>query len=218
MPVSRDFVRYPGNIETAQPEGFLFQGGYLTLRPCSADYYSLDYPNREVLQSMSNLVSMNILGGESEILNFRNRFFNSLINSRDELLISVFNQLFSCIPYDDYTKAAQEAVLLQGLDIQPKEWLYRSCLIAFLCGLGTLVFGETHNNKGRTDIVFSYRGHTDVVELKVAYENESGDKKLEEAIGQIKSRNYAGQYPDARLFALVIDDKERQIAKWQNLQ
>jgi hypothetical protein len=52
MPVSPDFVFSPGEMETTPPAGFLFQGGYLSLRTDEYGNYSLDYPNTEVLNAM----------------------------------------------------------------------------------------------------------------------------------------------------------------------
>jgi hypothetical protein len=59
--VSRDFVKTPGEMDISPPEGFLFQGGYLTLRPGTVNDFSLDYPNKETLDSMSQLLAKNIV-------------------------------------------------------------------------------------------------------------------------------------------------------------
>ena len=64
FPVSKDFVRSPGEMDVTPPEGFLYQSGYLTLRPGISDDLSLDYPNNEVLNSMSKLLAQNILRAE----------------------------------------------------------------------------------------------------------------------------------------------------------
>jgi len=61
MPVSQAFAQSPGEMETTEPHGFLLQSGYLTLRPGISDELSLDYPNTEVLNSMSELLARNII-------------------------------------------------------------------------------------------------------------------------------------------------------------
>ena len=48
MPISREFAQSPGDVDTAKPEGFLYQCGYLTLRPGISNELSLDYPGRKV--------------------------------------------------------------------------------------------------------------------------------------------------------------------------
>ena len=61
LPISRDFAQSPGDVDTAPPEGFLYQSGYLTLREGTTNDLSLDYPNTEVLNSMSKLLTQNII-------------------------------------------------------------------------------------------------------------------------------------------------------------
>ena len=61
FPVSSDFVRNPGDMDTTPPEGFLYQSGYLTLRPDINGDLLLDYPNTEVLSAMSEMVTQNFL-------------------------------------------------------------------------------------------------------------------------------------------------------------
>ena len=61
LPISRGFARTPGEIDTATPESFLYQSGYLTLRPGITSDFVLDYPNTEVLNSMSELLTKNMM-------------------------------------------------------------------------------------------------------------------------------------------------------------
>jgi hypothetical protein len=68
-----------------------------------------------------------------------------------------------------------------------------------------------HTNKGRPDLVISYRGNVWVIEIKVAYEGESAEEKAEEAYRQIIEKNYATPYPNAVFLGLGIDDTARQI-------
>jgi hypothetical protein len=65
LSVSQNFARPPGELDQAYPESFLYQSGCLSLRPGnSPDNYTLDYPNREVLESMSWLLMCNFSGSE----------------------------------------------------------------------------------------------------------------------------------------------------------
>ena len=66
FPISRDFAKSPGDMDSTPPEGFLYQCGYLTLRPGTIDDLTLDYPNTEVLNSMSALAAQNILNDKCE--------------------------------------------------------------------------------------------------------------------------------------------------------
>jgi hypothetical protein len=207
----------PGNIDTSPPEGFLFQGGYLSLRPGVSDDFALDYPNKEVLDSMSRLMMENILSGEEDMSYFRNRFFIAMHSSNIDGIIKVFNGLLRSIPYDDFISAANESVEFQGFTFPAQEWLYRSTLLAFLHGMGVVVSGEVHNNKGRTDMVVARKGRTLVIEVKVAYQGESPNAKLAEAVAQIEKNDYAGAYDNAIALGMVIEDEKRQIACWKTV-
>ena len=213
-PVSRDFVKSPGDVDSTLPEGFLYQSGYLTLRPGVLDDLSLDYPNTEVLNSMSKLLAQNILP-EDEYNYFRNDLLTALIYEDVEKLINVLNSLLASIPYDDFSAAARRSISDNNYKIKPQEWLYRSTILAFLRGCGVTVVAEMHTNLGRADLVVSHKGKTWVIEIKVAYEGESPEEKAEEAIRQITDKNYAKPYPGAISVGLAIDDSQRQITNYK---
>jgi hypothetical protein len=212
FPVSKDFLRTPGDMDTTPPEGFLYQSGYLTLRPGITHDFALDYPNTEVLNAMSALLSQNILSYANEsLLNFENDLIGSLVFKNMDELVRVFNRFLASIPYDDFAKAAQQNISTEGIRLPAQEWLYRSCLFSFLQGCRVVVSAEVHNHKGRADLVITYRGNYWVIELKVACKPEDVQTKLAEAITQMTENNYAAPYPNATSLALVIDDTKRQI-------
>jgi hypothetical protein len=214
FPISRDFARSPGEVDTAPPHGFLYQCGYLTLRPGRTNDLALDYPNTEVLNSMSKLFTQNILT-ENAYYNFQNELLTALIDKDVDKLIEVLNLLLVSIPYDDYTSAYKQNISFNGLKFPAQEWLYRTTILAFLRGCGVVVFPEIHTNLGRSDLVVAHRGVTWVIEIKVAYKGENPAKKAEEAFHQIEDKNYAKLYPNAICIGLAIDDTSRQITNWK---
>jgi len=212
FPVSKDFALSPGDVDTAPPESFLYQSGYLTLRPGNIHPLALDYPNTEVLNSMSELVTQNMLQYRDESYSrCQTDLLTGLINKNVEKVISAFNRLLASIPYDDYTAAASQSISNHDLEIQPMEWLYRSSILSFLQGCGVVVAAELHTNRGRPDLVISYKENIWVIEIKVAREGESAEQKAEEAYRQIIDKNYAKPYPKAFCIGLAIDDTVRQI-------
>ncbi|MCL2072404.1 MAG: ATP-binding protein [Marinilabiliaceae bacterium] len=215
LPVSEEFAESPGDIDETSPEGFLHQAGYLTLRPATTDYLSLDYPNTEVLNSMSALVSQNFLQDKDEDYTYcRGDFLKALMNANYKMVVTVFNRLLASIVYDDFRKIAQKSVSDNDYDMDPREWHYRSIIFAFLRGCGVVVFAEMHTNLGRSDIVLLHKGHIWVLELKVAYEGYDPIKKAEEAYKQIVEKNYAKPYPNALCMGLAIDDAKRMITHY----
>ena len=212
FPISRDFAQSPGDVDSTPPEGFLYQSGYLTLREGTTNDLSLDYPNNEVLNSMSALVAQNILNDKDE--NFsgcRNRVLLALSTGNYDLLNDALNTLLASIPYDDFANAGKQSILFNNYKFSTGEWLYRSTIFAFLRGSGVVVNAEMHTNKGRADLVVSHKGNTWVIEIKLAYEGENPAKKAEDALQQIIDKNYAKPYPNALCLGLAINDSLRQI-------
>jgi hypothetical protein len=213
FPVSRDFAYHPGEIETAPPESFLYQSGYLTLREGLGDDFTLDYPNAEVLNSMSELVYKNMMRSGDDFVDLRTPLVRSLADGDSVRLIETFNRLLAGILYEDYDSAAKQGLTVSGLRITTQEWLYRSTIIAFLRGCGVLVFGEVHNSKGRSDMLVSYAGNTWIIEIKVA-RNDDSKTVAAEALKQINDKQYDTPYKNAKKLAIAIDDKTRQIGEW----
>jgi len=211
-PISRDFAKSPGDVDTAPPEAFLYQCGYLTLRADTSGNLSLDYPNTEVLNSMSALLSQNIVQAKGGNYNDFSALLHVALTRNDlNLLKDVLNSLLASIPYDDFSNAARQNIIIQGYKFPAQEWLYRSTILAFFRGCGIATVAEMHSNLGRADLVISYQGKTWVIELKVAYAGESPEMKAKEALQQIIENHYANQFPDAVCIGFAIDDTMRAI-------
>jgi hypothetical protein len=213
MHVSKDFVRSPGEIETAPPESFFYQSGYLTLRKGIGDDFTLDYPNTEVLNSMSELVYKNMLQCGGDFVDLRTPLVRSLADGDCVRLIETFNRLLASIPYEDYNNAAKQGLMFSGLKLTTQEWLYRSTILAFLRGCGVLTFGEMHSSLGRSDLLISYAGNTWVIEIKVT-RNDDCKAKAAEALKQISDKQYDGPYKNARKLGIAIDDNTRLVGEW----
>jgi hypothetical protein len=206
--VPRDFAFTPGEIETATATSFLYQSGYLSLRPGVLNDFSLDYPNHEVLTAMSSLLTGNILGDGTELNDARNRLRESLVSGDAEGVRDEFNRLLAAIPYDDYAKAAASAVPRGG---DAREWIYRSTLLSYIYGMGLDVSAEIHGKKGRADMVVKFRGHIWVMELKMTKHYASAAECASVALDQIKEKGYADNFDEAMLMGIAIDDNERRI-------
>ena len=203
-------------MDTTSPEGFLYQSGYLTLRRRAGGGLALDYPNTEVLNAMSKLVAENVLQDKGEnYMYYSQRLFAALETDNYELFTGALNTLLASIPYDDFSKAAEQKVIINNYRFPAQEWLYRSIILSFLRGCGVVVDAELHTHLGRPDLVISHYGHTWVIEIKVAYEGQSAETKAEEALRQIIDNQYALPYPNAVCLGLGIDNAARQIIAWR---
>ena len=217
FPISKDFAKSPGDMDATPPEGFLYQSGYLTLRPGTISDLSLDYPNTEVLNSMSKLLAHNILN-DNNYHNFQNELYHALVYADAPKIVEVLNRLLASIPYDDFASAAKQHTLINGYTFPVQEWLYRSTILAFLRGCGVAAVAEMHTHLGRADLVVSHKGKTWVIEIKVAYKGESPAQKAQEALCQIIENQYAKPYPHALCIGMAIDDSLRQVTAHTFLQ
>jgi hypothetical protein len=209
--VPRDFAASPGEIESATAMSFLYQSGYLSLRPGVSDDYSLDYPNREVLSAMSWLMTENIFASKEAAASSRQMLRKCLADGDADGVVEEFNRLLASIPYDDYSSAAHQTIKRMGLEMGAGEWLYRSTLLSYLIGNGLDVEAEPHSSAGRADLRINFRGRTWIIEIKVARGEAETKKSAGEAMAQIISRGYAERYDNAIALALAIDDERRRI-------
>ena len=109
LPVSEDFLTNSVEIDKAKPESFLYQTGYLSLREGISDDLSLDFPNNEVLNSMSAMLAENILDDHNDNFTYcRIDLLAGLMTSDCDKIVAVFNRLLASIPYDDFTAAAKK--------------------------------------------------------------------------------------------------------------
>ncbi|MDR1022188.1 MAG: ATP-binding protein [Prevotellaceae bacterium] len=214
-PVSLEFVQNPGEMDSAPIEGFLYQCGFLTLREGITNDFALDYPNREVLNAMSRLVSKNLLTRRDE--DFSRCYtdtINALYTLNYEKLVSALNRLLASIPYEDY-RQAEDNIIYNAYTFSPKEWFYRAAILTFFRGCGLAAVAEMHTNKGRADLVLSYKGKIWILEIKVAYKGENPAAKADEAYRQIFEKNYAKPYPNAACIGMAVDDEKRQITEYR---
>ena len=216
MGVSKDFAASPGEIENSSAAGFLYQSGYLTLRPGTFDDYSLDYPNYEVLASMSRLLTENIFSAYDEPGSCRNIILRCLADGDAEGVVEQFNRLLSAVPYDDFAGAARAGVKEQGYKFSPAEWLYRSTLLAYLRGVGVRVEAELHGSRGRADMVAVHKNRVWVMELKIARDGDDSSRLADGALAQIAEMGYAERYAaGAVMLGMVIDDAKRSITEYR---
>ena len=211
LSIPEDFARSPGDVDTTPPEGFLYQCGYLTLRQGTATgNFSLDYPNTEVLHSMSRLLIQNIVT-EDAYNALHHELISAVTSNNVKDFVKAVNRLLARIPYDDFSKGVEQTVTFR--DYPEDERVYRSCIYSFLLGCGLRVYAEMHTNKGRSDLIFSHVDNPTVwvVELKIARKGDAPAKKVKEALLQIEEKNYAAPFSNALCVGLAIDEEKRLI-------
>ncbi|MBQ9566340.1 MAG: PD-(D/E)XK nuclease domain-containing protein, partial [Synergistaceae bacterium] len=186
-------------IERARPESFLYQSGYLTIERKEEQALILDYPNREVLDSLSRMYLEHVYHVESYGA-LGSQIWKSLKGHDIAKVVELYNVALAGIPYDDYAD-------------QGESW-YRSLFLMLLRGAGITANGEIHTNMGRPDVVAQFPEQVIVLEFKYAKDSSEIDSKRTEGERQIQEKNYVtpygGEERQITTAVIVIDGETRK--------
>lgn len=186
------------DIDTASPESFLLQAGYLTIKEVKkSGNYILDFPNFEVRHSFNKLILKNKFKiSDRDILGVTKAINNALEENNTEAMLEQFKIIFSIIPHYHY-------------DYNKNEYFYSAQLLMFLQAAGFDVFPEKNTNAGRIDLLFYWKKkRIYIIELKVS--------SAQKAMDQIKEKDYASQFLNRECIkiGLAVDFKKRNIVDW----
>lgn len=171
-----------GRMDT---EALLFQTGYLTIKSSQRvggqTYYTLGYPNQEVLQSLNeSLLSLMVEDKGAQSHNSV-ALYQLLLANDFEGLKALFQRFFSSIPYNWYTNN----------DIQRFEGFYASVFYSYFASLGLQVTVEDATNLGRIDMTLLFNDQVYIFEFKVVELAPEG-----QALQQIKDKGYADKFKE----------------------
>jgi hypothetical protein len=188
----------PDNLDVRT---LLFQTGYLTIKHIDIynGIYTLDYPNREVEQSMHDYLIAALLDrkmGDSPkpVFDVVSAFHQNNI----ERVIAIINSLLKDVP----------ALLINAKN----EHFYHSLVHLHFRYLGLLMDSEVHTSDGRMDAVVKTNTHIYILEFKI-------DQSAEIALNQIKNKIYYDKYAIENKTVVGIginfDTEKRAIGEWQ---
>lgn len=198
--VRNDFISSQ-EIEHADASSFLFQSGYLTIESKEGYLLTLDYPNREVLDSISSMY-LNLVYKIDGYALLGNKIWKALREGNVPEVVRLYNVALSGIPYDDYVR-------------NRNEYWYRSMFVMLLRGAGIIAYSEPHTSKGRADVIIQFNSLVVVLEFKFAINSSEMEEKKRQGFEQMQDRGYAKGYDgEGRKIVsavLVADDEQRQI-------
>ena len=187
-------------IERAKPESFLFQSGYLTIESAEEQELTLDYPNREVLDSISRLYLDNVYRVEG-FTALGSNLWRALEDGDIEGAVKLYNTALAGIPYQDFTRQ--------------NESLYRSLFLMLLRGAGVTAQGEVPTNRGRSDVLVLFPSRVVVLEFKLAQGAGEVARLRDEGRKQIEEKGYAKPYDGkgrAVTSAVVVIEAKKRTA------
>ena len=168
-------------------EALLFQTGYLTIaseeRLGGKALYRLDYPNREVRQSLNEYLLRHLVQDVGKQTANSIRLQRLLAVHDCAGLKELFHAFFASIPYHWYTNN----------DIARYEGFYASVVYSYFAALGYEVTVEESSSHGRLDMAVRTGGHMYLFEFKVVEMASPGS-----ALAQLRERDYAAKYRGRR--------------------
>ena len=197
----------PTSLTSINQNVLMCQTGYLTLRSpvYSKGFMALGIPNSEVYNALFSLMALNIFD-DTKLENVNEQI---LSQSKDVgAIIELFNTVLNTVSYDNYP-ISSEAVVQQ-------------LLYMYLKGICNSVSAELHSSKGRTDLVIESDNRRIVFEFKYAQNETEAKAKLNEAVEQIKTRDYGNILPKKteliRIAAVFnADPKVRAFTEYQEV-
>ena len=193
----------------------LFQMGLYTITKIEysdeqGEWYYLDFPNREVRESIANYFYDKLLVGKDQkaFKNHGQEFLTFLKLGKLDQAITPLHSLYAMFPSSNIDPSTN------------LEFWYASNLFYALLGNGCVVSTEDPSSKGRVDIVLEEDGCVFVFELKVIDSNKTNqqasiEKAQKTAFEQIKNRGYLDKYSSVKNTiygaALIIDKKQKNV-------
>ena len=186
-------------IERARPESFLYQAGYLTIEKWEEQSLTLDYPNREVLDSIAGMYLEHVYNVE-RYDSIGSDLWRALSEGDVARGVQLYNTALASIPYHDLARR--------------DESLYRSLFLMLLRGAGITAHGEVPTNRGRSDVLVLFPHRVVVLEFKLARSEGEIDRLRAEGQRQIEEKGYAKPFEaDQRAVTsavVVIDAAKRE--------
>ena len=166
------------DIENINLEVILYQSGYLTIdkmqyTPFETIEYTLKLPNKEVQISFNDMIINHITN--NNLPTVQTDIYMALIENDLDKFRETFSTIFASIPNNNYTKNS----------MQNYEGFYATIVYVYLQSLGLDIIGEDVTNHGRIDLTVKIDKYIYIIEFKVGIEN---------ALAQIKAKNYAQKY------------------------
>lgn len=188
------------DLENLDLRTILFQTGYLTIKHIDrmTGMYTLDFPNREVEQSMSEYILAELLHkpytiSAIPVFDIRSAFLKNDV----EKVIKIMNAILKDVP----------SPLLRG----KKEDFYHALVHLHFRYLGLLMDSEVNTSDGRMDAVVKTDSHVYILEFKL---NESAEKALQ----QIKDMDYPAKYAAENRAIVMIginfNSRKKAVGNW----
>ena len=193
------------DVDEMATEALLFQTGYLTIAG-EEDFdgetlYRLEYPNREVRQSLNGSLLRAMTPEGSHRMKDHLRLRQLLRENDFDGLDALFRSFFAGIPYQWHTKN----------DLARYEGYYASVFYSWFAAAGLDVRVEDSTSRGRLDMAVLFNDQVYLFEFKTVGKEPEGT-----AMAQLEEMGYADKYrrlgQPIHLVGVEFSREERNVA------
>ncbi|PID90785.1 MAG: hypothetical protein CSA97_01060 [Bacteroidetes bacterium] len=194
------------NFEHSDPLGFLYQSGYLTIKGMDDDGdFLLDFPNKEVRESIMEILAPRTLGIAQEYeYRSRNSDLVKALKGTDIKTLEVCIQaLLASLPFDHERQDREDAQKVWEL----REARYRDALHLIFAGVRSDVRVEQIGAGGISDVEIIGAKMIVIIELKMKRNGMTAGKALAQALGNGYPDKHSGGEKPVWAVGAVIGEK-----------
>lgn len=198
------------DVDKVSSEALLFQTGYLTITEESGQgsqmSYTLDYPNREVRESLNRSLLPSFLSNlpERKVDKYKGELVEIMSSGNIEDLESLLESVFAGIPFQWHV----------GSQATEYEDYFISVVYGFFLGAGVDIRVEDSTSEGRIDLAVVDFDRICLFEFKVINGRSEGS-----ALKQLRSKRYDVKYRSygkpIHLIGVEFSKKARNVALFE---
>lgn len=195
-------------VDEIDANALLFQTGYLTVTGVEGAgtdiIYHLDYPNREVRESLHRSLLDSLLPEQNTKNAARRNSLRACLATGDfEGLKNILQSVLAGIPYSWHTRG----------NLAKYEAYFSSVIYSFFIGSAVRPYVEDTTSRGRIELTVEENQNVYIFEFKVLNGSKEG-----EALAQIKDNGYADKYrhtgKQIYLIGAEFSSEDRTLARF----
>jgi Predicted AAA-ATPase/PD-(D/E)XK nuclease superfamily len=191
------------NFDSIDLVTLMFQSGYLTIKSLDIDQNAvLDYPNREVRESMYYYIMDEMGETRSKNLPPVRNLAKAFHENDLRKVESIVKHAFADLPYDVYRKR----------NVEQTEGFYHGIIHILFNYLGIYTQSEVHTTDGRADAVVFTENRIFIFEFKY-------NASAKDALTQLQEKNYAAKYAnEGKEIVLIGANFKRRTRRLDNFE
>jgi hypothetical protein len=203
--VSRNLLEKPSFDNLKDPLVFLYQLGFLSLRPSSNNKeYVLDYSNHEVRESLAVNVLASYYGSTKETFEVCERLRKALSSGNPRALIKEFNIYLSKIPFETLVKGIID------------EYFYCHTFFTLFYAIDVEPYQKNAINIVRDGFTLQFMDTFWAIKINMCYNDEDDEKIADQALDGINLKKTGENGQRLICLGITVNSGLRRIVAWKS--